>query len=108
MARGKGKGGNKGGNPKKRAIERYEHKGKKRVNNPPVGLVTPQTDPDAPSRRTYAYHLPVPSVRPGEDLDYDPHLDPQLVWAGKKEHTSFEVPTVSLHEIGRASCRERV
>lgn len=27
----------------------------------------------------------------------DPHLDPQLVWAGKKEHTSFEIPTVSLH-----------
>lgn len=26
-----------------------------------------------------------------------PHLDPQLVWAGKAEHTSFEVPTVSLH-----------
>ena len=24
-------------------------------------------------------------------------LDPQLVWAGKAEHTSFEVPTVSLH-----------
>ena len=30
-------------------------------------------------------------------LDYDPHLDPQLVWAGKKEHTSFDVHTVSLH-----------
>ena len=28
---------------------------------------------------------------------YDPHLDPQLQWAGKKEHTSFDVPTVSLH-----------
>jgi len=28
---------------------------------------------------------------------YDPHLDPQLQWAGKTEHTSFEVPTVSLH-----------
>jgi adenine-specific DNA-methyltransferase len=27
---------------------------------------------------------------------YDPHLDPQLIWAGKAEHTSFEVPTVSL------------
>ena len=30
-------------------------------------------------------------------MDYDPHLDPQLVWAGKKEHTSFEASTVSLH-----------
>ena len=66
----------------KRPIESYEHKGKKRVNNPPVGLVTPDTDPDAGAKKTYAY---------------DPHLDPQLQWAGKAEHTSFKVPTVSLH-----------
>ena len=39
MPRGRGKnGGNKG--VKKRPIERYEHTDKKRVNNPPVGLVT--------------------------------------------------------------------
>jgi adenine-specific DNA-methyltransferase len=66
----------------KRPIESYEHKGKQRFNNPPVGLVTPDTDPDAGQKKTYAY---------------DPHLDPQLVWAGKAEHTSFDVPTVSLH-----------
>jgi len=66
----------------KKPIESYEHRDKQRVNNPPVGLVTPDTDPDAGQRRTYAY---------------DPHLDPQLQWAGKAEHTSFEVPTVSLH-----------
>ena len=36
-------------------------------------------------------------MKPRQELDYDPHLDPQLVWAGKKEHSSFEVPTVSLH-----------
>lgn len=67
----------------KRPIESYEHKGAERLNNPPVGLVTPETDPDAgQKKKTYAY---------------DPHLDPQLVWAGKAEHTSFEVPTVSLH-----------
>ena len=67
----------------KRPLEAYEHRDKERVNNPPVGLVTPETDPDAGQRKkTYAY---------------DPHLDPQLVWAGKAEHTSFEVPTVSLH-----------
>jgi adenine-specific DNA-methyltransferase len=66
----------------KRPVEQYDHKGKTRVNNPPVGLVTPQTDPPTPTHKTYKY---------------DPHLDPQLVWAGKKEHTSFEVPTVSLH-----------
>ena len=68
--------------PRKKPIESYDHKGKKRVNNPPVGLVTPDTDPDHGKRTTY---------------EYDPHLDPQLVWAGKAEHTSFEVPTVSLH-----------
>lgn len=83
--------------PQKRVIDQYEHAGKKRVNNPPVGLVTPETDPPAPTHKTYAYAQPVPSAKPGRELDYDPHLDPQLVWAGKKEHTSFEVPTVSLH-----------
>jgi adenine-specific DNA-methyltransferase len=65
----------------KRPIEQYDHKAKTRPNNPPVGLVTPETDRDG-ARTTYAY---------------DPHLDPQLVWAGKAEHTSFELPTVSLH-----------
>jgi adenine-specific DNA-methyltransferase len=46
-----------------------------------VGLVTPKTDPDQ-GKKTY---------------QYDPHLDPQLVWAGKAERCSFEIPTVSLH-----------
>ena len=65
----------------KRPIESYDHRDKDRINNPPVGLVTPDTDRDA-GRKSYAY---------------DPHLDPQLQWAGKAEHTSFEVPSVSLH-----------
>ncbi|HLG29090.1 MAG TPA: DNA methyltransferase [Candidatus Brocadiales bacterium] len=65
----------------KRPVEQYDHKGKDRLNNPPVGLVTPETDRDS-GKKKYAY---------------DPHLDPQLHWAGKAEHTSFEVPTVSLH-----------
>jgi adenine-specific DNA-methyltransferase len=83
--------------PRKRPIERYEHTDKKRINNPQVGLVTPETDPVAPTHKVYDYVTPVPSVKPKQELDYDPHLDPQLVWAGKKEHSSFEVPTVSLH-----------
>lgn len=62
-------------------IEQYTHADKDRVNNPPVGLVTPETDKEA-GKQTY---------------NYDPHLDPQLQWAGKAEHTAFEVPTVSLH-----------
>ncbi len=72
-------------------IETYEHRDKKRLNNPPVGLVTPQTDPEAgEKKKTYAY---------------DPHLDPQLQWAGKVEHTLFEVPTVSLHVHERVDPR---
>jgi adenine-specific DNA-methyltransferase len=73
-----------GGAPAKRPIERYEHRDKKRINNPPVGLVTPETDPIAPTHKTYDYVNPVPSVKPRQALDYDPHLDPQLVrkrWA---------------------------
>jgi len=30
----------------KRPIESYEHRDKERINNPPVGLVSPETDPD--------------------------------------------------------------
>lgn len=39
---------------KKKKLEHYEHKGKKRLNNPPVGLVNPQTDQDAPKKK-YKY-----------------------------------------------------
>ncbi len=65
----------------KRGIEAYAHAGKARANNPPVGLVTPETDRDAGARR----------------WAHDPHIDPQLAWAGKAEHASFDVSTVSLH-----------
>src|SRR5215207_3474948 len=69
------------GKTAKRELQTYVHAGKKRVNTPPVGLVTHKTDKDA-GRKVYAY---------------DPHLDPQLVWAGKAEQSSRQVPTVSLH-----------
>jgi adenine-specific DNA-methyltransferase len=36
---------------------------------------------------------------------YDPHLDPQLFWAGKTEHTTFEVDVVSLHIHERISTK---
>lgn len=74
--------------PKKKPIVQYEHKDKERLNNPPVGLVTPETDPETTKGRT---DIPV------RRYQYDPHLDPQLQWAGKAERTSFEIPTVSLH-----------
>jgi adenine-specific DNA-methyltransferase len=64
------------------SIEQYDHLDKERINNPQVGLVTPKTDPDTGQKKQY---------------EYDPHLDPQLQWSGKKENTSFKVPTVSLH-----------
>lgn len=63
-------------------FEQYGHKDKQRLNNPPVGLVDAHTDNGGQKKKTY---------------QYDPHLDPQLQWAGKAEHTSFDVPTVSLH-----------
>ena len=62
-------------------IEQYAHTGAERPNNPPVGLVTPETDRDGGKKK----------------YTYDPHLDPALQWAGKAERLSFEVPTVSLH-----------
>ena len=67
--------------PENKPIEQYTHTDKDRVNIPPVGLVTPDTDKDAGKQK----------------YEYDPHLDPQLQWAGKSERISFEVPTVSLH-----------
>lgn len=48
-----------------------------------MGLVTPETD-QKEEKKTY---------------QYDPHLDPQLYWAGKAEHTSFEIPNVSLKSL---------
>lgn len=51
----------------KRPIEHYDHKDKTRANDPPVGLVTAQTDLD----------------QPGKTYRYDAHVDPQLAWAGK-------------------------
>ena len=73
----------------KRNIENYAHTGEERLNNPPVGFVNPNNDNDA-GRKTY---------------EHDPHLDPELVWAGKAERTSFEVPTASLHVHDRIDPR---
>lgn len=80
--RKKGSGGRATVSPNKRKIEQFTHEKTQRLNNPPVGLVTPDTEPATGAKKTYAY---------------DPHLDPQLQWAGKAERTSFEIPTVSLH-----------
>ena len=76
--------------PKNKIIEDYAHEDKERTNNPPVGLVTPQTDPDTGGKKTWAY---------------DPHLEPSLQWAGKAERAPFEVPRVSLHVHERIESR---
>ncbi|MCX6819622.1 MAG: site-specific DNA-methyltransferase [Candidatus Aenigmarchaeota archaeon] len=62
-------------------VEQYTHDDKKRTNNPPVGLVTAETD----------------SLNGKKRYKFDPHLDPQLQWAGKTEGVSFDVDTISLH-----------
>lgn len=106
----------------KRSIKTYEHGDKKRSNNPPVGLVTPETDPPVSTKKTYAYD---PHIDPAlqfdsqgseverlldealtaKDLDrarlilqeLKRRREPYLAWAGKAERTTFPVDTVSLH-----------
>ncbi|MBC6941121.1 MAG: hypothetical protein DWB45_00155 [Xanthomonadales bacterium] len=98
----------------------YQHDQKRR-NNPDVGVVTPETDPEQP-KTTWAYDphidpaLQFDSARATVETLIDDALAsgdadtqraaletlkrmaaPYLNWAGKAERTSFEVDTVSLH-----------
>jgi adenine-specific DNA-methyltransferase len=70
-------------------VRDFRHEEARRKNNPPAGIAPIY---EMPRRQTTRYA-------------YDPHLDPQLVWAGKAEHTSFEVDVVSLHIHERISTR---
>lgn len=65
---------------KLREIETYVHDDKTRTNNPPVGMA--QHDKTSESNKTYSF---------------DPNIDPELQWAGKKEGLSFDVLTSSIH-----------
>ena len=67
----------------------YRHTAAHRKNNPPAGIAPTY---EVRERQTTRY-------------SYDPHLDPQLIWAGKAEHTSFEVDVVPLHIHERISTR---
>ncbi len=60
---------------KKKVIDSYDHRGKKHPNDPPVGLVTPETDKDT-GKKTY---------------QYDPHVDPQLVWSRLAKNLKAEI-----------------
>jgi len=61
-------------------VEAYRHETETRKNAIPVGLASYDTSKPKPKK-----------------YEYDPHLDPQLVWTGKAENISFEISTVSLH-----------
>jgi adenine-specific DNA-methyltransferase len=61
-------------------VEDYEHPDAKRINNPPAGLAHLDREPT-----------------PTRALTYDPHFDPQMVWAGKAERVAVEVPAPSIH-----------
>jgi adenine-specific DNA-methyltransferase len=65
--------------PPKKRIEQYDHKEASRANNPPVGLVTPETEGDA-GKKTYAY---------------DPHIDPPY---GIKYGSNFQ-PFVNKRDV---------
>jgi adenine-specific DNA-methyltransferase len=70
-------------------VRDFRHAEARRKNNPPAGVAPTY---EVRERQTTRYA-------------YDPHLDPQLQWAGKAEHTSFEVDVVSLHIHERISTR---
>ena len=61
-------------------IADYEHPLAHRMNNPPAGLAHLDRD-----------------ETPVRVLSYDPHLDPQLAWAGKGERAQVIVPAPSIH-----------
>ena len=98
----------------------YQHDAK-RKNNPDVGVVTPETDPEQ-QKTAWAYdphidpalqfdmgraqieQLIDDALASGDDATMRAALEqlkrqaaPYLNWAGKAERTSFEVDTVSLH-----------
>ncbi|WP_375204243.1 site-specific DNA-methyltransferase [Hyphococcus sp.] len=101
-------------------VSAYRH-GDMRVNNPEVGMVHADTDPDS-AKTTWAYDphldpaLNFDSARAGIEKLIDDALEsgdadrmrdalaelkrlqaPYLNWTGKAEKTSFEIDTVSLH-----------
>jgi adenine-specific DNA-methyltransferase len=69
-------------------VSDYRYEREKRKNIPDAGLAT------------YNYKSEEPAK-----YSYDPHLAPQLIWAGKSERAAFEVETVSLHIHERVSTR---
>lgn len=106
---------------KEEDVDSYRHEADTRKNAVPVGLASYDTSKPKPKKYDYDPHLdPVrkqttqfTQIKAQMEFmaEYRKYVcvglqalsilsngvDPQLVWAGKKEHTSFEVPTASLH-----------
>ena len=78
-------------------VQDYRHD-KKRKNNPPIGMVSYEPKISEPKIKRYGY---------------DPHLSPQLIWAGKpglktievEDRSGIEVDSVSLHVHERVSAQ---
>lgn len=64
-----------------RVPKQYIHRTAKRKNNPQAGIAGAKTEAEDQTKR----------------YCFDPHLDPQLEWAGKKEKTDIRIDSVSLH-----------
>ncbi|MGH3040610.1 MAG: DNA methyltransferase, partial [Gaiellaceae bacterium] len=64
-------------------VDDYRHEEAKRLNNPPATLAREDLD-QVPTRK----------------LSYDPHLPPELWWAGKDHSAQLEVeaPSIHIHE----------
>ena len=67
----------------RRKIGQYQHQGKnaKRVNNPSVGIADMAPDTQDPDTQ----------------YQFDPHLQPQLIWCGKRQRDQLEIPLQPLH-----------
>jgi len=77
---------------KEKELDQYDHKEQERLNNPPIGLVTPDTDQHAP-KTTYRY---------------DPHFDPRLNWDGRKLRDEFEMALRAAVEEGDQEKRKEL
>ena len=69
--------------PARRKIGQYQHQGKnaKRVNNPSVGIADMASDAQDPDTQ----------------YQFDPHLQPQLIWHGKRQRDQLDIPLQPLH-----------
>lgn len=78
-------------------VRDYRHN-EKRKNNPPIGMVSYEPKIAEPKTKYYTY---------------DPHLSPQLIWAGKpglksievEDQSGIDVESVSLHVHERVSAQ---